>query len=167
VISLLSETFTKKASESNVVEFAWGWRHLIGALITLLIAAPLAYFAADRTPPWKRLSGEIEPVHAGDQLTVHWHTTEMVRACPGTVQVEIISGRLIWPTLAGQVTADEKIVGRSDYTPPPWPVDQRVPPGTATYRVTTHWYCNWLQSWLDWPIEQIGPDVPFTVLPRR
>jgi hypothetical protein len=140
--------------------------HSVMAALALLVVGPPAWVASDREPPWVRLHGTIEPTHAGGKLIAHWHTTPLKRACPGTLQIEIISGRLIWPVLQRPVN-DQLVVGQTDYTPPAWPLSRDVPPGPAMYRVTSFWTCNWLQNYLDWPVVQVGPELPFIVLPEE
>lgn len=142
------------------------YRHVFAAIVSIGICGPFIYMAVDREPPWTRLSGTIEPVSAGGYLTVHWKTTPLVKVCPGTLQVEIISGNLIWPVLQRPVSSSLRL-GQVDYTPEPWPVFRDVPPGETTYRVTSFWYCNWLQRFLDWPVIQVGPDIKFLVLPEE
>ena len=146
--------------------FRHSWvQHLTGAFIALFIVGPILYLALDREPPWVRLRGEvIEEVHAGGTLQIKWYTTPLQRVCPGTLQVEIISGRLIWPVLQRPVGANK--LGTTEYTPAPWPVFSDIPPGPAIYRVSSFWYCNWLQELTGWSIVQVGPEIPFIVLPE-
>lgn len=148
-------------------------RHIISATIAICVFGPLLYLSTvAREPPWVRLRGEISPTHAGGQLAVKWHTTPLVRACPGTLQIEIISrdpvtGRpLIWPFLSRPVS-NELVIGQTEYDTPPWPLFSDIPPGPATYRVTSFWFCNKFQKQFNWPIVQVGPDIQFTVLPEE
>lgn len=142
------------------------YRHLLSAFFAVCVCGPFLYWALDREPPWVRLSGTIEPAEAGGYFRVHWQTTPLKRACGGTLQIEIMSGRLIWPVLLRPVSEQLKI-GQTEYTPEPWPVFSDIPPGEATYRVTSFWYCNWMQSFFDWPIVQVGPDIKFIVLKQE
>lgn len=147
-------------------------------LITLAVFTPPAllggayvYAYLDSAPPWVRLSGTIDPTHAGESFTPHWHTTPLVRDCPGTLQIEIISSQakgppLIWPVLQRTVSR-ELHTGQTEYDPPPWPLDRDIPPGSAIYRVTSFWYCNQAQKSVGLPIIQVGPDIPFEVLPEK
>jgi len=140
--------------------------HLTGAFIAIVIIGPIIYEARDRERPWTRLQGEIDPTHVGQSFQVRWHATPLVRSCPGTIQIEIISGSLIWPVLQRPVNTRIRI-GQVDYLTSPWPLYRDVPPGPATYRVTTFWYCNRLQELLDWPIVQVGPEIKFLALPAE
>jgi hypothetical protein len=141
------------------------YRWFIDGLL-LLVLSPFAWWVSDRQPPWTRVWGEIEATHAGEAFSVRWHTTPNQRDCPGIVQVEIFSGPLIWPVMRRAVGTNIA-VGQTEYVTPPWPLDSEVPVGTATYRVTTFWYCNWIHVHLNWPIVQVGPDINFKVLPYR
>lgn len=141
------------------------YRFIIDALFFLALS-PFAWWLADREPPWIRIWGEIQPTRAGDLFSVHWHTTPLSRECPGTLQVEVMSGYVVWPVLRRQVNSELNI-GQIDYIAPPWPLAISVPRGTAKYRVTSFWFCNWMQEWLNWPIIQVGPDVEFEVLPAE
>ncbi len=145
-----------------VRKYASEWAYQI---IILALLSPFAWMIADREPPWTRLSGHIDPTMPGDTFVVHWKTTPLKRWCPGLVQTEIISGSIIWPVLRRRVSS-EMYVGQIDYDTQPWPLDADTLPGRAIYRVTTFWYCNWLQDRLNWPIIQVGPDIPFVVLPK-
>lgn len=142
------------------------YRHLFAAIISVGVFGPLLYMAVDRDPPWVRLSGTIEPARAGGDIVVTWKTTPLLRTCPGTLQIELISGKLIWPVLLRPVSPTLR-VGQTEYTPEPWPVFRDVPPGHTIYRVTSFWYCNKLQRFFDWPIVQVGPDISFVVLPEE
>ena len=142
------------------------YRWAIDAVI-LAVMFPLAWQVSDRQPPWVRLSGMIEDTRAGEPFVVKWLNTPNLRYCPGVVQVEIISGPLIWPVMRRAVGTADLPAGETEYNTPPWPLPSEVPPGNAIYRVTTFWYCNWVQKHLDWPVKQVGPDIQFKVLPAR
>ena len=135
-------------------------------VVILAWLSPFAWWLSDREPPWVRLGGRIDPTVAGEQFVVHWRTTPFKRFCPGLVQVEIISGNIIWPVLRRNVSRDT-YVGQTQYITDPWPLDSDVPPGMVTYRVSTFWYCNWLQEWINWPIIQVGPFIRFVALPKK
>lgn len=152
------------ANSRSIFRYTWV-RHGIGIILAFGVVGPLAFQAMDRKPPWYRISGSIDPVPAGGFLTVTWQTTPLVRACPGTLQVELLSGNLIWPVFQRPVSAST--LGETRFTPPPWPVPSEMPLGLAAYRVTSFWYCNWVQEFFDWPIVQVGPDIIFTVLPEE
>lgn len=140
------------------------WRFIFDAVV-LAAMSPIAWMVADRTPPWERLYGTIEPTHAGAAFAVHWHTTPLVRECGGYLQVEIQSGMVVWPVLRRSINPN-LTVGMTDYVAPPWPLPLTVPVGKgAIYRVTSFWFCNTLQEYLGWPIIQVGPDIEFEVLP--
>jgi hypothetical protein len=159
-------------SQTIIISFAekldrnpW-WGRLIGVVLAGAVSF-VAYQAMDRELPWVRLSGTIAPVHAGDNLKVEWETTPLKRKCPGTLQVELFSGRQMWPIkLTRPVGTTRQFLGQTSYMPPSWPVFSDVPPGTAVYRVTSYYYCTKIQEWLDWPVYQVGPDIRFQVLPR-
>lgn len=133
-------------------------------MIAIIITAVVGWPIIDRRPPWERLYGEIAPTHAGAEFPVTWHTTPLREACPGQLQIEIQSGKVIWPVLRRQVS-DTLVLGQTSYTTAPWPLAITVPPGKAIYRVTSFWYCNWFQELFNWPVIQVGPDIEFTVLP--
>jgi hypothetical protein len=133
---------------------------LIAVVLTIFIGWPII----DRRPPWVRLYGEIAPTPAGGEFSVTWHTTPLREACPGQLQIEVQSGRVIWPVLRRQVS-DALKLGQTTYTTPPWPLALTVPPGEAVYRVTSFWYCNWFQEMFNVPVIQVGPDIEFEVLP--
>jgi len=133
---------------------------VIAVVLTIIIGWPIV----DRRPPWVRLYGEIKPTHAGGEFSVTWRTTPLREQCPGQLQIEIQSGKIIWPVLRRQVS-DTLFIGQTSYVTPPWPLALTVPPGKATYRVTSFWYCNWFQELFNWPVIQVGPDIEFEVLP--
>lgn len=135
-------------------------------VIILILLSPFAWWLADRDPPWVRLKGYIAPTPAGTEFVVDWTTTPLVRECKGQIQIEIISGYMIWPVLRRQINP-ALVVGMTHYVTPPWVLDSDVPPGKTTYRVTTFWYCNWLQEVLHIPVIQVGPEIEFETLPRR
>ena len=146
---------------------------LIAAAVAIFIVAPIAWLGFDNDAPWIRLSGTIEPTNAGGLIYVHWKTTPLHRRCHGSIQVEIISvndsSELIWPTLSrSSQTGQSRNVklGQTSWDPPGWPLSRDVPPGPTIYRVTSFWYCNWVQEWFDSPITQIGPDIMFITLPE-
>jgi hypothetical protein len=138
------------------------WRTIFDIAV-LAALSPFAWMIADREPPWVRLYGTIAPTHAGGEFNVEWHTTPLVRECGGYLQVEILSGMVVWPVLRRQINPNLN-VGQTTYKAPPWPLPLTVPPGKATYRVTSFWFCNSLQEYLGWPIIQVGPDIEFEVL---
>ena len=146
------------------------FRHLTGAVIAIGLAGPIFYEAIDRERPWTRVWGEIDPTPAGGTFAVRWHATPLARACPGTIQVEIIShtdaGDLIWPVLQRPVSS-RWVLGQTYFETMPWILYRDVPPGKATYRVTTFWNCNLLQTLTGWSINQVGPDIEFDVLPEE
>jgi len=133
---------------------------VIAVVLTVFIGWPII----DRRPPWVRLYGHIEPTHAGGEFSVQWHTTPLREGCPGQLQIEVQSGKVIWPVLRRQVS-DTLVLGQTSYKTAPWPLALTVPPGKAIYRVTSFWYCNWFQEMFNWPIIQVGPDIEFEVLP--
>ena len=138
--------------------------------------------AFDREPPWIRIEGALDPpaVQRGHEVQAHFiavlpqpERTEP-RYCPGRVQREIIdSAKHLWPRLSTETIAVWRAIpngqGRGELITPPALPPARVPPeaelGSAIYRVTTFFTCNWLQRVLHWPIVQQGPDIPFTIVP--
>lgn len=145
-------------------------QEIVAALFAIFVVSPLAYWTFDSTPPWTRISGRIDPTPAGGWILAHWKTTPLTRRCPGIIQIEIIVGDLIWPVFSrpaktGLGEAVNIEFGQHEWNPPPWPLPRDIPPGPAIYRVTSFWYCNWLQELDGWGISQVGPDIPFTVLP--
>jgi hypothetical protein len=55
--------------------------------------------------------------------------------------------------------------GRGEFVTTRVLVPGEAEPGSAIYRATTFFTCNWLQRVLHWPIVQQGPDIRFTILP--
>lgn len=158
---------------------SWGTEYMVSRtkhnvfslLFALIVVGPISWFALDREPPQTRLYGTIasaiDPTRfprAGEEFVVTWETTPHIRDCSGLVQTEIIDNEhVIWPRLERKAFRSQ--LNTTILIPPTWLLPSLVAPGPATYRVTTFWYCNWFQRWFDNPIVQIGPDVPFTVLP--
>jgi hypothetical protein len=148
-------------------------RHLVAPASCLFIVFPASYYALDRQPPQVRLRGSIhataDPGRAprlGEEFSVVWQITPHLRDCPGSVQVEIIdSGHDVHVKTTREAFNDA--VGSMTIEPPPWVIPDDAKAGPAVYRVTTFWYCTWFQRLLDWPVVQVGPDIPFMILPRR
>lgn len=144
---------------------------IVIAMFAMFVIGPIAWMAFDRNPPWWRLHGTVEPyrVHRGERITATYTASPLTRYCPGKVQREVIDvQRNLWPKLSASTVAsweqDHDAVTGTVITP-----GVIIPPsaayGSAVYRVTTFWYCNPLQRWLDWPIVQVGPDLPFEIIP--
>lgn len=154
--------------------------HITAITFACTVGAIFYLLVLDREPPWTRLWGTIEPTHAGDLITPHWSTTPFARACPGTLQIEIISPGVspdgapyIWPVLSRPLVTDHP-AGATEWVAPPWPLSKDAPPNTGylantdtIYRVTSFWYCNKLQKLVGVPIVQVGPDIHFKVLPAQ
>jgi hypothetical protein len=142
-------------------------------LVVALLVGFVAYSMFDNAPPQVRISGYItshqnpaRPPRLGETFDVHWKSTPHVRSCPGEVQIEIIQGNVIWPVMKRSVFNPK--LGSTEFSPAPWPVPEWAKAGPAIYRVTTFWRCNWFQRLFpNWAIVQIGPDIPFTILPRK
>ena len=146
--------------------------YFIPQIVAVLVVGPLAWMAADRTPPLALYDGVITPniVRPGQSgVILTWRARFSGRDCPGLSQREYVdSNRSLWPQLAH---ARAGIFVPSPGTPLDGTVT--VPPlmipdmarGPATYQVTQFYYCNWLQRVLHWPIVQPSPRVRFEVAP--
>ncbi len=144
-----------------------------------IIAAlsPFIWMASDRSPPWIRVAGSLSPsaVNRGNMVQATFiaklpHDGQIEpRYCPGNVQREIIdSGRNLWPKLTAQTVGvwkpiPDDVEHKGSFTTPPVLVPSTAEKGKAIYRVTTFFYCNWLQRVLNWPIVQTGPDIEFEI----
>jgi len=155
--------------------------HAFGAFIALVLFAPIFWMALDRDNPVERLHGELLPqkVARGGFVAVKYWTKKRTRSdCAGAVQQEIVdSQNTIYQKLA-------RAVGPALWENDPDNPNQEIfyghqvsipiqaAPGPAVFRTTTFRYCNWLHRVAQWPIVQIGPDLPFMITeevldPRR
>lgn len=144
----------------------------IPQILAVLIVAPLAWMAADRTPPLILHDGvitprEVRPNQTG--VTLVWRAHYSGRDCQGLSQREFISDgrRDIFPQLAAQ-RAGVFQPSKSDpmegtVTVPSLSIPD-MPAGPGSYQVTQFYYCNILQELLHWPIIQRSPYVRFEVV---
>jgi hypothetical protein len=138
-------------------------------IVALFIIGPFLYLAMDRSNPWIRISGTLEPsiVEAGTETTATFRVTRFTRYCEGTVQREIIdSQKNIFPKLSRQTVGiwePTEIPDVGTIATPPVIIPDLAAPGPAIYRVQTFFYCNWLQKVFQWPIIQVGPDIEFMI----
>jgi len=149
--------------------------HCTAAVVALLIFAPIFYMALDREPPVTRLFGSMVPdvVVQGGETAVRYTTTRRNRQdCPGVVQQEIIDSlNTIYSKLARQTGPakwedDPYVPDREIFYGHPVAIPLQAAPGPAIFRTVTFRYCNPLQRWLHWPIIQVGPDLPFTIVAK-
>lgn len=141
-------------------------------MVALLIAAPLAWMAFDRTPPLVLHDGVMTPsvVRAGQQnVKLVWRATYSGRDCPGLSQREFVdANRGLWPQLAHQRAGifmpDSNNPLEGTVEVPPLAIPEMMP-GTGSYQVTQVYFCNWLQRVLRWPIVKTSPYVNFVVAP--
>lgn len=145
----------------------------IPQILAVLIVGPLAWMAADRTPPLILHDGVITPYQVRKNqtgVTLVWKAHFSGRDCPGLSQREFVSEirRDIFPQLAAQRAG---IFKPSDHDPMEGTVTvpslsiPDMPNGPGGYQVTQFYFCNILQEWLHWPIVQRSPYVRFEVIP--
>jgi hypothetical protein len=146
--------------------------NIIPILFGIIVVAPLTYMLSDREPPQLRLSGKIvsfddptrEP-RVGEKFKVIWRSTPHRRDCDGDIQIEFIDkDRAIWPSFQERKAFNPSF-GAEEFSPDPWRLPSDMSDGPAIYRVTSFWYCTWIQKELHLPVVQKGPDIQFTILP--
>jgi hypothetical protein len=151
--------------------------NLIAIAFAMVVVAPFVWWATDRTPPVWRVSGELDPpvVVKGESVRVRFRVLKRIRPdCPGRVQQEIVDSQ---NTIFSKLS---RATGPARYEPDQWgdaryeilvgqlvAIPEQASPGPATFRTVTFRYCNWLQTWLQWPIVQVGPNIRFMILDSR
>lgn len=151
------------------------WYYFIPQTVALIIVAPLAWMALERTPPLRLHHGELFPsvVYPGQSdIEVVWQAHFSGRDCPGDTQRELIDSQAnLWPKLrrarGGVFHPRQGTPREGTVTTPPLDIPSQMEPGPAEYRVTQFYYCNWLQRVLHWPIIETSEAIPFMVIPRR
>jgi len=154
---------------ARIFRHAWT-RHLVGAMISLLIVAPLLWMALDREPTFTLLEGSIipNPIRRGETATIVWRVKYSGSVCEGKMQREIIDARRqLWPYVIRERGAkyhpDPDYPGYGWIETVPLTLPDGIAPGPASYRATVFWYCNWLQRQLEWPIVVDRPVITFEV----
>lgn len=156
----------------------WAWTaHLVGAFLACCIGGMVwvTSYAIDRTPPFVRLYGHLIPdkVLPGDFVQVRYIVTKRVRptdACPGQLQQEIVDSEKTIISKAVRETGPSKWEPHPDnthlevFTGHPVQIPIGMAPGPAIFRTATFRLCNQFQYIMRWPIVQVGPDLPFTIL---
>lgn len=150
----------------------WGVEHAIGIVIAVFVIY-IMFLLSDRTPPFTLYGGKIEPsvLHVGDSAEITWRARYRGSDCDGTTQRETVSD--VDQGLTPELTRERRGVFHPDPDNPdvgtittPMYVVPIVQPGSARYRVTQFYYCNWLQKLLQrWPIIQESPWITYEVLP--
>ena len=153
----------------RIIASRWA-RHyfFIPQLISVLVAAPLAWMAFDRSPPLKLYDGVVKPavVTAGENVEITWRAHFSGRDCPGLTQREIVDSKNnIWPKMLrgrrGVFVPNSPGLSTGTVTTPPLEIPEQITPGKASYKVTQFYYCNFLQRWLAWPIVAVSPEFTF------
>ena len=131
----------------------------IPEIIAFFIIMPLAWWVTDRTPPLILFDGKIEPyyVHRSETVQVTWRAQFSGRDCGGLSQREMVdSGRGLYPQLArdrkGVFVPGDSNSNIGSVQTPPLVIPDGMAYGTASYKVTQFYYCNWLQRFFHWPI---------------
>lgn len=131
--------------------------NLIPALLALLVFAPIAWVAADRTPPYEALSGVTVPekISRGQPYKIAWKLQPNPNVkCPGTVYLFLVdSAGTIYiipprPSSFGllPITSGPTVIFGSEHN-----LDPNAALGPAKIYVTLELVCNFSQ-WL-WPLE--------------
>jgi len=148
--------------------------------IAVVVVGPVVWFITDRTPPFVRLHGTLDPpvVERGGSVRVRYVTTKHARPdsdCPGTVQQEIVDSSGTTYSKRARAAAPAQWEDDPDDPQQEILIGQLVQipvgtqPGPASFRSASFRHCNWLQEkWplYYWPIVQIGPDIPFVITCR-
>lgn len=138
---------------------------MVAGFVSIFIVAPVTWMLLDRTPPYVRTSGMIEPNEAmpGSTITVRW-TLREIRYCP-------LDHRRV---TTRRVTDRNGIEHRYAPTSIDYDVDKpmeivrsvqlpaNIVPGPATYHSETCYACNPFQEM--WPVCVTTPDIPFIIV---
>lgn len=172
--------FIRDAWRHGLIEASRRYRYRLLPQLIILICAPFIWWLLDRTPPLDLYAGEVVPniVRPGQLVEVKWRARFAGRDCPGNSQREIVLVELEDGTPANKLYAENLRARGGIFQPSPNdPFDGTVntplllipldmPAGEATYQVTQHYYCNWLQRLLQIPITKPSPKIPFRVVAR-
>lgn len=145
------------------------WRNIIAATFSILIFAPIVYWAQDRTPPYTFTSVEIQPkeVVAGEEIRIIFGVKLNDIDCgPGLIYRTFVDStgflRLYDPVPRSEpvkLDHDGKFRRMARISP-------SFAPGPTKYRGHACYSCNPLQQWLRWPVCTYTPEVTFNVLPK-
>lgn len=142
----------------------------LGIVILLLIWSAtglIAYWAVDRAPPVRPVDAiVINPkVRPGEWLKVkykmHPEPSPVTPRCKVVIEQLMVSHDDIRARVDDVIyTVDpvEEWVGLAPQVP------HYFTAGVGHYWAVRAYYCNPLQRFLDWPIQVVGPQVPFTVV---
>jgi hypothetical protein len=144
-------------------------RMLAGAFLLLMWSgtALVTYWAMDREPPVRPVeSSVINPeVRPGDWLKVKYkmrpEPSPLTPRCKVVIEQLMVSHddiRARVDDINYTIDPVEEWVGLAAQVPP------YFTPGLGHYWAVRAYYCNPLQRFLDWPIQVVGPQVPFTVV---
>ena len=145
----------------------WRFLGLLVAVLAILGSFNLASMIMDRLPPVTfvervPLVGEVPQ---GGILPVRI-VVDRARLCRSVSSRWVVDSTLTKHSIATFTIGMSQALGRiTDVIEITIP--EAVAPGSAIYYVETDFYCNPLQSILNWPIRTRSPDVRFIVTPSE
>jgi len=158
-------------------------RTLLISMLLIFIGAVLSFMLADRRPPHEYVDADIIPdkVMPGEPMTLVFVVLRR-RDCPGITRrfLTLSNGDIyiydaVPAAVGSQITygqdalksnSDGGKVGhiiREFYLPKDRD-DRKVPRGTTTYNAEVHYYCNFLQQVLRFPIVVRPPSLTFEII---
>ena len=127
------------------------WCHILAALFSFTIVAPVTFMILDRAEPVTvhstRFSGDLRP---GGIVTIEWDATAS-RACAGEVRRRIIddTGAVFEYDEQSTVIRPQGELGRRTYRRE-FRLPSGIRPGVVEHSVIVSYVCNPLHLW--WPI---------------
>lgn len=136
---------------------------LVGIIFGMYVVEPIL----DRSPPFVRSGGAIEPVNPtrGKEVEISYNVV-IYRRCPGKIVRHVIDGA----GMDHDYVSHEAMIVHQEKDDPTFKIKFILPGSTDaalkkpwTYYVDAEYRCNWTQS--IWPIHERTP--PITFLPAN
>lgn len=148
------------------------WCHILAAVFSWAVIAPVVWKVADRAVPYDLRAGATIPpaLVPGEDYALVWEKRTFRKDCDGTIIRTIIDSEGVpWPTEpVPSLFVDDEVVdsqwklsaGRVRKLP------SNTKPGPIRILTRGEFKCNFIHHFFNWPIKQTFPDIYTTVLPR-
>lgn len=144
-------------------------KHICAAILAIVIAGPLAWWAIDRTPPYTMSDGRPvpNPAKAGDELDLLWHVEVVREGCTGKFQrILIDANNSVWTFMPMVSSFVSLPVGEhKTHSLFKFAIPHGVAPGPAKVYTVTTYECNPVHRF--WPIVSKQPTLDLMISPDK
>ena len=134
-------------------------------LVAVVLSAPVAWWALDRTPAYKMVHANPmpNPARAGDKIDLQWEIVTLRKGCEGTfIRTITDANGWTWTTVRMQSTFNNFELGtEKTHSVVPF-ILPNVAEGIATIRSIPTFICNPLHRL--WPVTEVSPPVSLMVV---